>query len=770
MANEKQRERVRKNAVQLEKAASNGNSGVRHDGYKNLLNKYGIEGRDNSTAYFYDFDPQEMDTTMTAQYTTNGIFASIIDIPAQEATKRGFDLHINDDEAEDYAKRSLQALHWQDVFCDGIKMSRLYAGAIGVMIINDGRGLDEPLDEKAMNGIEQIYVFDRGIAIPDYSSMYSNYGAYGMKRTTKIGQPEYFDIFSVYGSARVHASRCLIFKNGKMPERTMSQIYRYWGIPEYARVRREMQEMITTHGNASRMLERSVQPVYKMEGLADLLATDMGEDAVLERLRLIDTARGFMNSVVIDGNGEDYSFQSAPMTGIRDVIEATCSQLSAVTHIPQTILFGRSPSGMNATGESDLENYYNYIDQIRNQQMRDNFARLLHIIFQIGVNNGDVEAMPMYDDFEFEALKQTSEMEKAQIEQAQAQAEQAKIQAISAYVELGALDPTEVRSALQEGKEMKPSEIVTDDDIEAEEPMSEEEAYGKETQKKSENVEEMSTKGLTNADGLDIIDLQGDRKRNRAHEAKKAAAQSGDWDESKVNRAENGQFAEKGGGASGGGSESKEKPQEQKKPEVKKEEQPKAESKPQDTDKEKAEAERKANKHKALAEQKKAEAEAVKNGEDRTAVNAKANVTGTGANVSCIGFRKTPDGKNGHYNDHVETGEPVYIKENGEKMTPEEYEAHVVEMLKKPVGGEIEGFAIKRRDKQGKWHDTIVRFNKATGEFCKGTPMEMCLSGFVAKYFLDKEKTKVNPNYIKDAKKYFDDERRAAITSGLLIG
>lgn len=45
--------------------------------------------------------------------------------------------------------------------------------------------------------------------------------------------------------------------------------------------------------------------------------------------------------------------------------------LSALTNIPQTILFGRSPAGMNATGESDFENYYNFIERIQKQDVKE---------------------------------------------------------------------------------------------------------------------------------------------------------------------------------------------------------------------------------------------------------------------------------------------------------------------------------------------------------------------------------------------------------------
>lgn len=70
-----------------------------------------------------------------------------------------------------------------------------------------------------------------------------------------------------------------------------------------------------------------------------------------------------------------YSF-----TGFDHVTEAAQLNLSAKTHIPMTKLFGRSPAGMNATGESDLQNYYDYIDALRESKLRPALEQLLPVL------------------------------------------------------------------------------------------------------------------------------------------------------------------------------------------------------------------------------------------------------------------------------------------------------------------------------------------------------------------------------------------------------
>lgn len=86
--------------------------------------------------------------------------------------------------------------------------------------------------------------------------------------------------------------------------------YRFFGMPEYAKIHKDLQRTVTSHGNAAKLLDRAVQAVYKMKDLADLLTTDEGEEQVLERLRIIDLARSIINSIAIDAEGEEYDFKT----------------------------------------------------------------------------------------------------------------------------------------------------------------------------------------------------------------------------------------------------------------------------------------------------------------------------------------------------------------------------------------------------------------------------------------------------------------------------
>ena len=435
----------------------------RTDGDINVLNKYGT-ARDNGEAYEFVAEPIVPDTKLTVQYEDNGLFAKIIDTPAEEAVKHGIDLGLKDDALNDFVEKALDALEWEEKAATAIKWARLYGGSIIVMLIDDGRGLEEPVDWNNIRSIDELRVFERAVVQPDYASIYSSDPMRAVRnQASKFAMPEYYYVQSLYGSFTVHESRCLVFRNGILPERVTNPVYRFWGPPEFVRIKRAMKDAMVAHGNGPKLLDRSVQPIYKMKNLASLLAAEGGDEIVMKRLEIIDLARGILNSIAIDSDGEDWDFKSIPFSGVKDVIDTTCNMLSAVTNIPQTILFGRSPAGENSTGDSDFENYYNYIERIQKLMLKKNVRTLLDILFKAGRANGEIQEEPDYK-LTFNPLWSLSDTEQANVDKVRADIELVKAQTAQAYVQMQAMDPSEVRAALARSEEFMVEDILDDQD------------------------------------------------------------------------------------------------------------------------------------------------------------------------------------------------------------------------------------------------------------------------------------------------------------------
>ena len=426
---------------------------VREDGFVNVLNSYGTD-KDTTEHYVYEPEPEVPDEVLVSFYESNGLFKKIIDTPAEEAIKHGFELKdMTDDKITDFYTQALDELDWEETAMTCIKWARLFGGSIAVMLINDGRKLEEPLNWRSIQSIDDIRVYDRSLVMPDYASI-NNYDPRNPfdTRGSRLGEPEFYHVYSRYGNFRVHESRCLVFRNGILPENTRISTYQMWGVPEYLSIHRAVRDAELAHSSGPKMLDKSVQPIYKMSNLSQVLATEGGEGDVLRRLNLIDMSRGMLNSIVVDSEGEDYDFKTFQFSGVSDVIESACNYLSALTSIPQTILFGRSPAGMNSTGLSDLENYYNFVERIQKRMLRSNLRYLLSIIFHAGLHTGEVDEIPAIN-VQFNPLWSMSDTEQADLDLKKAQIQSTKAQTASIYMQSQVLDPSEVRRKLADSDE-----------------------------------------------------------------------------------------------------------------------------------------------------------------------------------------------------------------------------------------------------------------------------------------------------------------------------
>lgn len=437
---------------------------LRLDGYYNVLNKYGTQ-HDSTEYYQWASGSAVSDTELADLYAGNGLFSTIIDAPADDATKNGIDLGIKDKDLQKQIDNHLQTIRYQSKFAKALRWARLFGGAAVVMLVDDGRLLQDPLNWRDVHGVEELLVYGRNEMYPLWVNGYENNPDDEDYRRGGTGIPEYYQVNSVYGNYVVHSSRCLVFHNSDIPESsTMANLYRTWGIPEYLRIREELRNASIGPGYSIRLLERLSMVTYKMKNLAGVLSTADGEDTVLQRMEMLDLARNLLNMVIIDADGEDVGVQSLSVAGVKDILDNACAMLSAVSHIPQTRLFGRSPAGENATGESDLENYKEFVGGLQNGDLRDNTRTLVELILRGMVWNREVKEIPEYT-VTYKSAWSPSDDEKAAQDQAAAAAQLTRAQTAGTYVTNGIVEAEEVRRAMVRDEQFDPENILTEADI-----------------------------------------------------------------------------------------------------------------------------------------------------------------------------------------------------------------------------------------------------------------------------------------------------------------
>ena len=415
---------------------------IRQDGYANAVLGHGLKRFDPYMSYH--FKPNRFMSFMECDqlFTFNGIAAKVIEAPAHEAVKNGFELKDGEEilEQNDDVQSVFEDLKTKEVFSQALSWDRLYGGCLVLMLADDGGTLEDPLNIDNLKKMEQLLVYE-----PQDISVFGDY-YYTDPYDPRFGKIQWYSITGYNGgSFLVHESRVLKFDGGMISNR-IRRSRDGWGGKLLDRIAGDLMRFDGSLSLALMALSRLSQGILKLEGLTTTLAMDGGEDMVQKRLQLIDMGRHLMNTIAVDSTDE-YDQKNLTLSGIEAIIREFEQALSAVTDIPVTVLFGRSPGGENATGEADFENYYNMVSRIQQRKLKPQLLRLIEILnacSEYGFN------IPAEYTIKFKPLWNASEKEIAETDKLKAEAKASEANAMNTLVQIGALDATEARNTLKE--------------------------------------------------------------------------------------------------------------------------------------------------------------------------------------------------------------------------------------------------------------------------------------------------------------------------------
>jgi hypothetical protein len=175
---------------------------------------------------------------------------------------------------------------------------------------------------------------------------------------------------------------------------------------------------------------------YKVKELAQLLSSEEGKETLQRRVELMDFTRSVFRSQYFDTE-EDFTRDNVSFASVPEILYIIFMLIAADTGYPITRLFGVSPAGMNATGESDMRNYY---DSVRSEQtaiLQPILLRLVKIISEwLKIEEPYIEFVP---------LQTMNEKEQADLDRQKADTEQVKANTYKTYIDAGILEPYEAR-------------------------------------------------------------------------------------------------------------------------------------------------------------------------------------------------------------------------------------------------------------------------------------------------------------------------------------
>ena len=193
--------------------------------------------------------------------------------------------------------------------------------------------------------------------------------------------------------------------------------------------------MIASKDGIAELMQEANVDIVKREGLAEDLTTDQ-EAAILKRYQVFGMMKSSVQMALLDGD-ETYDRKTLNLSGVAPIIEQFITFISAAARIPVTKLFGTSAKGMNATGEGDLNNYY---DMIRSYQV-NNLGLSMRYLDEVLVRSA-LGNFPKQFDYVWNPLKQADLVQVAQANKINADRD-------AVYIESGVVTKSQIQRNLQ---------------------------------------------------------------------------------------------------------------------------------------------------------------------------------------------------------------------------------------------------------------------------------------------------------------------------------
>jgi phage-related protein (TIGR01555 family) len=306
-------------------------------------------------------------------------------------------------------EEEIRSTHLRESILEGLRWGRLYGGAAAIIMLSgQEEDLSLPIDiNNIMPGaFRGLYVVDR------WSGIYPGLDLVDNDRDPDFGLPDYYEVRDETsgGTYRVHHSRVLCFRGTQMPywEEIAEQ---YWGTSAIESMYDELIKRDNVAHNIANLTFKACLSVLQVENLDQMFATSSSvhQRRMYAMLSAINTLENSLGIRLVN-KGDDIQQLQYSFSGLPEVMDSAMMDMAGATGIPVTRLFGRSPAGMNSTGESDERMYRQALEQERSIHIVPVLERLIPIICRSAIGY-----FPAGCEFKLPALLEVPPDQKAQL-------------------------------------------------------------------------------------------------------------------------------------------------------------------------------------------------------------------------------------------------------------------------------------------------------------------------------------------------------------------
>lgn len=379
------------------------------DSFQNFAARVGLGSGNQHDHSQYGFDFVSRDRLqLEAMYRSSWVVGQVVDVVAEDMTREGLVIRGFDDPKHTEAiNQAMDRLEIWDKLCSTIKWGRLYGGCLAVMLI-DGQRPETPLNINTIGkgSFKGLMVLDRWMVLPTLQDLVTEYGPH-------YGKPKYYDVITDavgFCNQRIHHSRVIRIDGVDLPYR-QSIAENLWGQSVIERLIDRLTIFDSATLGAGQLVYKAHLRTYKVDKLRELIAKGgAAYEALLKQINQIRQFQSNEGMTLMDAS-DSFETHQYSFTGLDNILLQFGQQISGAVQIPLVRLFGQSPAGLNSTGESDLSNYYDNINQQQERRLRTPLQALLRIICLSELG----QDIPTSFKFDFASLWQLDDEKKATI-------------------------------------------------------------------------------------------------------------------------------------------------------------------------------------------------------------------------------------------------------------------------------------------------------------------------------------------------------------------
>jgi len=293
-------------------------------------------------------------------------------------------------------------LHVKRQLLTGSKWARLYGGALLIPVLRSqpDEVLAEPLDYNQIekDDLVAIHVFDRWRAAHDGSIVRD-------PLDPQAGMPEHYRLAE--STVRLHHTRAIRLNGRQLPYFPF-RANSMWDDSVLRILINNLKQYDTAVAALTTMMFQLNVDVVMQGGLRALLATKGGAAKAIERFREFAITKAFNGIALLDKDTEEFQRHPYTFSGVDKAFDKVMYDVCGAADVPFTRLFGQSPAGMNATGESDDNHYYDHVAARREEHLDDPLAQLDEFVVRSFFGR-----MPEGYESEWLPPRQASEAERA---------------------------------------------------------------------------------------------------------------------------------------------------------------------------------------------------------------------------------------------------------------------------------------------------------------------------------------------------------------------